>query len=197
MALLATRWNSIRWMEIALVGVLRGPLVAWAMKRNSSRGARGLASGIRRRYSGRAAKLARLRGAGPCSWQSLWTKMRGVPSDPDQKERAQANVGKLLAWIRQEHRHRPMAAWQEHGRDAGSDARRAGEAESSSHEPVPRHNSHRGHSRTAKGLEFPVVFVSALHRSPERRTPVILFSARSLGPGSEMAQSGYRERRLR
>jgi len=29
----------------------------------------------------------------------------------------------------------------------------------------------------AKGLEFPVVFLSAMHRGPDRRTPVILFSA--------------------
>ncbi len=34
----------------------------------------------------------------------------------------------------------------------------------------------------AKGLEFPVVFASALHRTPDRRRPVIAAS-RDLGLG--------------
>ena len=92
----------------------------------------------------------------------------------NQKERVQANVDKLLAWIRREHRHRPrpLAELLE-----DMEAMRAGRAEAEAPPPEAAEAVRIMSIHAAKGLEFRVVFVSALHRRPERRTPVILFSA--------------------
>ncbi len=62
------------------------------------------------------------------------------------------------------------------------EAMRAGRAEAEAPPPEAADAVRIMSIHAAKGLEFPVVFVSALHRSPERRTPVILFSA-DLGLG--------------
>src|SRR5262249_39297568 len=96
-------------------------------------------------------------------------------------ERAQANIDKSLAWLRREHRNRPRPL-----AELLEDLEAFREAQSEAEAPPPEAaEAVRIMSiHAAKGLEFPVVFVSALHRGPDRRTPVILYSA-DLGLGAK------------
>lgn len=88
-------------------------------------------------------------------------------------DRARANIEKLLAYVRREHRNhpRPLAELLEH-----LEALREMQSEAEA-PPAEAGNLVRLMSiHAAKGLEFSVVFVSALHRGPDRRKPVIAFS---------------------
>jgi len=87
--------------------------------------------------------------------------------------RARANIDKLLAWLRREHGARP--------RPLGElldelEALRETKAEAEAPPPEAVEAVRIMSIHAAKGLEFPIVFLSALHRGPDRRTPVILFS---------------------
>ncbi|MEI9811287.1 MAG: 3'-5' exonuclease [Acidobacteriota bacterium] len=94
-------------------------------------------------------------------------------------ERARANVDKLLSWLRREFRKhpRPLAELLE-------DLEALRTAQSASDAPPPEAGDvvRMMTIHAAKGLEFPVVFVSALQRGAERRSPALLFS-RTLGLG--------------
>jgi ATP-dependent exoDNAse (exonuclease V) beta subunit len=86
--------------------------------------------------------------------------------------RARANVEKYIAYTRREHHNRPLAELLE---DLESLRTMQSEAEAP---PADAGNVVRLMSvHAAKGLEFPVVFVSALHQGPDRRKPIVAFSA--------------------
>jgi ATP-dependent exoDNAse (exonuclease V) beta subunit len=88
-------------------------------------------------------------------------------------ERARANVEKLLAWLRREFRERPRPL-----AELLEDLEALRWTQSVAEAPPPESgNVVRMMSiHAAKGLEFKVVFVSALHRRPDRRKPVIAVS---------------------
>jgi ATP-dependent helicase/nuclease subunit A len=141
--------------EIALVGVLRSPIV-------------GLTDD----------EILRL---GKTGWQQLFETRFGhlrkragfvspdrlLPIQPDLTPRARANVDKLCSWLRREHRNRPLA-------EILNDLEYLSDAEASPPEAGNVVQLMSIHS--AKGLEFKVVFVSALQREPDKTSPVIAFS---------------------
>ncbi len=139
MALLAALVNPLD--EIALVGVLRGPLV-------------GLSDD----------EIFRI---GKTGWQEVFQAKFGhlrqdysvLPIDPSLTPRARANVDKLFSYIRRD--HRPLA-------EILDDLEYLSEAEAAPPEAgnvVQLMSIH-----AAKGLEFKVVFVSALHRGVDSST---------------------------
>ncbi len=167
MALLAALVNPLD--EIALIGVLRSPLMGWSDEEILRAGRPGWQAEFERLF-GAQRKLAGF--VAPDRLLAMSLDECGYLAN--QKERVQANVDKLLAWIRREHRHRPrpLAELLE-----DMEAMRAGRAEAEAPPPEAAEAVRIMSIHAAKGLEFRVVFVSALHRRPERRTPVILFSA--------------------
>src|SRR4029077_18632632 len=88
-------------------------------------------------------------------------------------ERARANVEKLLAWLRRESRDRPRPL-----AELLDDLEALRWTQSVAEAPPPEAGDvvRMMTIHAAKGLEFPVVFVSALHRRPDRRKPVIAVS---------------------
>ena len=94
-------------------------------------------------------------------------------------DRARANVDKLLGWIRREHRKRPRG-FAELLEDLEALRASQGEAEAPPQQVAEAVNIMTVH--TAKGLEFPVVFVIALDRRVNSGSPPLLFSSqRGLG----------------
>lgn len=160
--------------EIPLIGVLRGPFVGLSDEEIYSMGR----DGWRRTFEERFGHIRQLAGfvapdcliartLDECDYWSTLT------------ERARANVDKLLAWLRREfcNRPRPLA-------ELLTDLESLREAKSTPYAPPPEAGDvvRIMTVHAAKGLEFPVVFVSALHRGPDTRTPSLLFS-NSLGLG--------------
>jgi ATP-dependent exoDNAse (exonuclease V) beta subunit len=94
-------------------------------------------------------------------------------------ERSRANVEKLLAWLRREFRERPRPL-----AELLEDLEALRWTQSVAEAPPPEAGDvvRMMTIHAAKGLEFPVVFVSALHRGPDRRKPVIAVS-RATGLG--------------
>jgi ATP-dependent helicase/nuclease subunit A len=87
--------------------------------------------------------------------------------------RAEANIEKFLAYIRPEpHRHRPLAELLEDLEGLRTIQSEAEAPPSNAGNFVRLMSIH-----AAKGLEFPVAFVSALHKGPDRSKAVIAFSA--------------------
>ena len=93
--------------------------------------------------------------------------------------RARANVDKLLAWVRREcsANPRPLAELLD---DLESLRATRSEAEAPPPEAADLVRILSVHA--AKGLEFPVVFVSAMHRMPDQRSSAMSFSS-ALGLG--------------
>jgi ATP-dependent exoDNAse (exonuclease V) beta subunit len=94
-------------------------------------------------------------------------------------ERARANVEKLLAWLRREFRDRPRPL-----AELLDDLEALRWTQSVAEAPPPEAGDvvRMMTIHAAKGLEFKVVFVSALHRRPDRRKPVMAVS-RGMGLG--------------
>ncbi len=139
--------------EIALVGVLRSPLVGLTDDEIFRIGKQGWQEIFETRFG----KLRKLAG--------FISPDRLLPDQPDLTPRARANVDKLRSWLRRE--HRPLA-------EVLDDLELLSEAEAP---PPEAGNVVRLMSiHAAKGLEFKVVFVSALHRDTDKTSPVIAFS---------------------
>jgi ATP-dependent exoDNAse (exonuclease V) beta subunit len=89
------------------------------------------------------------------------------------QDRARANIEKLLAWLRREFRDRPRPL-----AELLDDLEALRWTQSVAEAPPPEAGDvvRMMTIHAAKGLEFPVVFVGALHRRPDRRKPVIAVS---------------------
>jgi ATP-dependent helicase/nuclease subunit A len=166
LALLAALVNPLD--EIALVGVLRSPLMGVSDEeifRTGPEGRHALftqAFGKFRPMAGFVAPdLILAKALDECGY------IAGL------SERARANVEKLLAYLRREHRRkpRPLAEWLD-------DLEALRETQSEAEAPPPEAGDvvRVMTIHAAKGLEFPIVFVSALHRGTDQTRPVIAFS---------------------
>ena len=140
--------------EIALLGLLRGPFVGMSDEEILRLGKPGWQELFRDRF-GHLRKLA-----------GFVSPDRLLPIHPDLTPRARANVDKLLSWLRR-NRSRGLA-------EILDDLELLSEAEAP---PPEAGNVVRLMSiHAAKGLEFKVVFVSALQRDPDRTSPVLALS---------------------
>jgi len=140
--------------EVALIGVLRGPIVGLSDEEILRIGKTGWQEFFEARF-GHLRKSA-----------GFVSPDRLLPIQPDLSPRARANVDKLFSWLRR-NRNRPLAEILE-------DLEFLSEAEAAPPEAgnvVQLMSIH-----AAKGLEFKVVFVSALQRDTERSSPVLTFS---------------------
>ncbi len=162
--------------EIPLIGVLRGPLMGFSDVEIYTLGR----TGWQRVFEERFGELRQLAGfVAPdlliarafdeCGYWSTLT------------ERQQANIDKLLGWLRREFRNRPRPL-----AELLEDLEALRDAQTTENAPPPEAGNvvRIMTIHAAKGLEFPVVFVSALHKGPERRTPPLLFG-RDLGLGAK------------
>lgn len=173
-ALLAALVNPVD--EIALAGVLRSPLIGlgdeeiFRMGRDGRREFFEQRFGdLRRRADFEVPDLLIARALDECGYAAGLT------------ERARANIEKLMGWLRREHasRARPLAEMLE-----DMEALRAQGSQAEAPPPDALNAVRVMSIHAAKGLEFPVVFVSALHRKPDGRRPVIAFS-KSAGLGAK------------
>lgn len=167
LALLAALVNPLD--EIAVVGLLRGPIFGMSDEEIFRIGREGWSRefekifGAARRLAGFVAPDLVLASAlDACGY------VAGLP------ERGRANVYKLLSYIRREHRNRPrpLAELLEE-----LEALRVTQSEAEAPPAEAGDIAQLMSIHAAKGLEFKVVFVSALHQGPDRRKPVIAFSA--------------------
>jgi ATP-dependent exoDNAse (exonuclease V) beta subunit len=166
LALLAALVNPLD--EIALVGVLRSPLIGMSDEELFRAGREGWQREFRKRFG----KLRPLAGFVPPD------RLLSMALDESGylvglSERARANVEKLLGHVRREHRSRPkpLAELIE-----DLEALRTTQSEAEAPPPDAGDVVRVMTIHASKGLEFPVVFVSALHRGTDRRKPVIAFS---------------------
>jgi ATP-dependent helicase/nuclease subunit A len=154
--------------EIALAGVLRGPLAGMSDEELFRMGP----EGWRAEFNERFGKLREKAGfAAPDRLLSAALDECGYVAElPD---RARANVEKLFAHIRGEHRKhpRPLAELLE-----DLEALRATQSEAEAPPPEAGNVVRVMTIHAAKGLEFPVVFVSALHRQTDQSKPAIVYS---------------------
>ncbi len=154
--------------EIALVGVLRSPLAGLSDAEIFRIGR----EGWRAEFDDRFGRIRQLAGFVPpdrliaaaldrCGYG------RGLP------ERSRANLEKLLGWLRREFRENPRPLG-----ELLEDLEALRWTQSVAEAPPPEAGDvvRVMTIHAAKGLEFPVVFVSALHRGPDRRRPVIAVS---------------------
>jgi len=154
--------------EIPLVGVLRGPLVGLSDQEIYRMGREGRRVEFERRF-GRVRELAGF----VAPDRLILTALDQCGYTTGLHDRARANIEKLLAWLRREFqdRPRPLAELLE-------DLEALRWTQSVAEAPPPEAGDvvRMMTIHAAKGLEFPVVFVSALHRRPDRRKPVIAVS---------------------
>ncbi|HLX42990.1 MAG TPA: UvrD-helicase domain-containing protein [Bryobacteraceae bacterium] len=173
LALLAALVNPLD--EIALVGVLRSPLAGMSDEEIFRIGREGWS----KEFEATFGNLRRQAGFVPPDL-ILASAMDDCGYAERLPERAGANIEKLLAHVRREHRDhpRPLAELLEE-----LEARRVTQSEAEA-PPAEAGNLVRLMSiHAAKGLEFKVVFVSALHQGPNRSRTVITFS-RAAGLGA-------------
>lgn len=143
--------------EISLVGVLRSPIVGLTDPEIFRIGKQGWQDLFQSRF-GHLRELA-----------GFVSPDRLLPIQPDLTPRARANVDKLCSWLRREHRNRPRPL-----AEILDDIEFLVEAEAP---PPDAGNVVRLMSiHAAKGLEFKVVFVSAMQRGSDSSSPVIAFS---------------------
>ncbi len=166
MALLAALVNPMD--EIALVGVLRSPLVGLSDEEIFKMGRDGWRSEFDRWFG----KLRPLAGF-VAPDLLLASALDECGYAVGLTDRARANVEKFLAHIRREHRRqpRPLAELLD-----GLEALRATQSEAEAPPPEAGNVVRVMTIHAAKGLEFPIVFVSALHRGIDQSKPVIASS---------------------
>jgi ATP-dependent helicase/nuclease subunit A len=174
--------------EVALVGVLRSPIVGLSDEEILRIGKHGWQQLFQARF-GHLRKQA-----------GFLSPDRLLPIQPDLTPRARANVDKLCSWLRREHRTRPRPL-----AEMLDDLAYLSESEASPPEAGNVVQLMSIHS--AKGLEFKVVFVSALQREPDKTSPVIAFANelgakwRNPATGKSQPDSAYKaikqERKLR
>jgi len=166
LALLAALVNPLD--EIPLVGVLRGPLVGLTDHQIFQMTREGWRTEFDRRF-GRVRELAGF--IAPDRLIAMALDKSGYTTGLS--DRARANVEKLLAWLRREFRDRPRPL-----AELLEDLEALRWTQSVAEAPPPEAGDvvRMMTIHAAKGLEFPVVFVSALHRRPDRRKPVIAVS---------------------
>ena len=172
LALLAALVNPLD--EIPLIGVLRGPLVGLTDQDIYRMGR----EGWRTEFEGRFGRVRELAGfTAPDRLIAMALDQCGYTTGLS--DRSRANVEKLLAWLRREFRDRPRPL-----AELLEDLEGLRWTQSVAEAPPPEAGDvvRMMTIHAAKGLEFPVVFVGALHRRPERRKPVIAVS-RDLGLG--------------
>ncbi len=160
--------------EIATAGVLRGPLGGWSDEELLRAGPEGRLQEFEKMF-GRARRLA---GFTPPD-QLLAAALDECGYLGGLTDRGRANLDKLLGWVRREHRRRPRPL-AELLEDLEALRSAQAEAEAPPQQAADAVNIMTIHA--AKGLEYPVVFVSALHRKSPSRSPVLLFS-KELGLG--------------
>jgi ATP-dependent exoDNAse (exonuclease V) beta subunit len=174
LALMAALVNPLD--EVALAGVLRSPLVGMSDQEMFRIGREEWRAEFDRHFG----KLRRIAGftAPDLLLAAALDECGYVAGLPD---RARANIEKLLAHIRREHsKHpRPLAELLE-----DLEALRATQSEAEAPPPEAGNVVRVMTIHAAKGLEFPVVFVSALHRQTDSTRPVIVFS-RETGVGAK------------
>jgi ATP-dependent exoDNAse (exonuclease V) beta subunit len=165
-ALLAALVNPLD--DVALIGVLRSPLAGIADEELFRAGREAWRETFDRLFGG-LRKMADF--AAPDRLMASALDQCGYVADLP--ERARANVEKFLSWLRREHaaRPRPLAEMLE-----DVEALRVQQSEAEAPPPDAANVVRVMSIHAAKGLEFPVVFVSALHRRPDSRKPVIAFS---------------------
>lgn len=158
--------------EVALIGLLRSPLVglrdqdilalfqqggreAWQLEFERRFGA------LRRLAGFRPPDLLVARALDACGYTLRLS------------DRARANVDKLLAWLRREHRQRPRPL-----AELLEDLEAVRESETLANAPPPETGDavRLMTIHAAKGLEFPVVFVAALHKGTDNRSRPLLYS---------------------
>jgi ATP-dependent exoDNAse (exonuclease V) beta subunit len=166
LALLAALVNPLD--EIPLFGLLRGPFVNLSDEDLYRMGR----EGWRLEFENRFGEIRELAGfIAPDRLIAIALDCCGY--NAQLKDRERANVEKLLGWIRREHynRPRPLAELLE-------DLEALRESESVAEAPPPEAGDvvRMMTIHAAKGLEFPVVFVVALHRGADRQKPILLFS---------------------
>jgi ATP-dependent helicase/nuclease subunit A len=159
LALLAALVNPLD--EVALIGVLRGPLVALSDQEILRIGREGWQEIFQAKF-GHLRKLA-----------GFVSPDRLLVIDETLSPRARANVDKLMSWLRREHRNRPRPL-----AEMLDDLEILRSTRSEAEAPPPEAGDvvQIMSIHAAKGLEFKVVFVSALHRNPDASSPVIAFS---------------------
>jgi ATP-dependent exoDNAse (exonuclease V) beta subunit len=167
LALLAALVNPLD--DLALIGVLRSPFAGISDQELFRIGREGWLREFDQRY-GRLRKLAGFVAPDRLLAEAL-DECGYAARLPD---RARANIEKFLGVIRREHANhpRPLAELLDH-----LESLRAMQSEAEA-PPAEAGDIVRLMSiHAAKGLEFPVVFVSALQHGPDRRKPVIAFSS--------------------
>ncbi len=160
--------------EIATAGVLRGPLAGWTDEQLLRAGPDGRLEAFENLF-GRARRLA---GFTPLD-EVLVKILDECGYASGLTDRGQANLDKLLGWIRRECRKQPRT-FADLLEDLEALRASQGEAEAPAQQASDAVNIMTIHA--AKGLEFPVVFVGALQRRPNQRSAALLFSKeRGLG----------------
>jgi ATP-dependent helicase/nuclease subunit A len=167
LALLAALVNPLD--EIAVIGVLRSPLAGINDEELFRMGREGWREAFHQHF-GRLRSLAGY----VAPDRLLATALDESGYVANLPTRARANIEKLFVYIRREHGTRPRAL-AELLEDLESLRQTQSEAEAP---PPDAGNIVRMMTiHAAKGLEFPVVFVAAMHRGIDQRKPVIVFSA--------------------
>ena len=165
MMLLAALVNPLD--DVATIGVLRSPLAGVGDEEIFSLGREGWLAAFEKLFG----KL-RVRAGFAAPDLLLATAIDESGYADRLSERAQANIEKLLSYLRRQHRHRPLAEVVD-DLEALRTTQTEAEAPPADAGDIVRIMS----IHAAKGLEFKVVFVAALHRRPDARKPVIVFSA--------------------
>ncbi|HEY4362848.1 MAG TPA: UvrD-helicase domain-containing protein [Bryobacteraceae bacterium] len=167
MAFLAALVNPLD--DIALLAVLRSPLMGWGDEQILRTGPEGWRQDFEKLF-GRIRRLAGF--VAPDRLIAMALDQCGYAEALP--ARASANIAKLLGWLRSEHRMRPrpLAELLEE-----LEAQRKGQTQAEAPPPEAAQAVRILTIHAAKGLEFKVVFASAMHKSGDNSTSVILFSA--------------------